>query len=252
MVIIGITGAIGHGKTTLAKAFEDCTTSSIHLEIGELVCEVANRMNKHLSVLPTKHDYDSINNWLKFLPDILKSTVHKKCDFNDLALKGAPNGSDISVHSNLFDYLDKLQNNPSLAKAEINNDNKEEYRDFLQWLGGYLIIKIDPGIWSTEIVRRLNDSDKMLGVVGGIRYPFDAQTIRNAGGVIVQIQRNGSKEQDLADATESQRRLIKPDTVVDNNSSIEDLKLAAKIILADIMSGNLVKTYDYKRINLNK
>ena len=248
MVIIGITGAIGHGKTTLAKAFESATTSSIHLEIGDLVCEVANKLNEHLTVLPTKNDYQSINNWLRFLPDILQTFTHTECTLNDLALKGAPNDSDISVHNNLFEYLDKLQINPELSKIKITASNKENYRDFLQWLGGYLIIKINPGIWSTEIIHRLNDSDKMLGVVGGIRYLNDANSIRKVGGVIVQIQRNDNTEKDLADKTESQRRLINPDIIVDNNSSIKDLKMTAKIILADIMSGNHAKTYDCKKL----
>src|SRR6185369_10078642 len=94
MVIIGMTGPIGHGKSTFAKALLELEPTAKHFESSLIVAEVANALHSSTNKLPDQSDIDSVNNWLRPLPSILLETVHAKCSFEQLAIKA----EDVKLH----------------------------------------------------------------------------------------------------------------------------------------------------------
>src|SRR5258708_35403396 len=87
MIVIGMTGPIGHGKSTFADSILQIETTAKRLESSMVVAEVANSLHASTSTIPEKDNIDAINVWLRPLPSILLETVHTKASFDQIQLK---------------------------------------------------------------------------------------------------------------------------------------------------------------------
>jgi hypothetical protein len=246
MIIIGMTGPIGHGKSTFAKAAMELEPSSTRLESSMIIAEVANALHDTTTTVPAKDDIDAINVWLRPLPSILLEITHSKVDYDQIKLDMADIESHPIDYEKLMLHLENLARNPALLKQRIDTDNKEAYRPILQWLGGYLIKKVDPSIWYKEVVRRTREiaaKGTKLCIIGGLRFPLDAQYVREMDGKIIKVYRPGHLQYDMLDPTERERENIHPDSTLVSNGTIEDVKNCAAQVLEDIKNNNLQKTY---------
>jgi hypothetical protein len=246
MLLLGMTGPISHGKTTFASALAEIEPLTIHLESSLVIAQVANSMHAVLTKIPDPYDINSLNEWLKFLPGILEQTVHTKTTFERLRLDQEQVEQHPIEYQKLIMHVENLRRDPQMARQAITIDNKENYRPFLQWLGGYLVQKIDAGIWYNQIVRLVRDAETtgaQLCLVGGLRYPTDAAILRNAGGIIVKVYRPGHLQNDMLDPTERERDNIPVDCTIMSTGSVEDAKRCAAVFLNDIRTGNMKDSY---------
>lgn len=246
MLIIGIGGPIGHGKSTFADTLAEYEPSTVHFESSTIISEVADALHKALNGIPDPYNIDSINAWLHALPSILKDVVHTNCSFEDIELKKTDVENHPIKYQKLILHLESLKREPELARTKITTKNKENFRPILQWLGGYLVEKIDNGIWYNEILRRVHavgDAGGKLCIIGGIRYPTDAAILRSAGASIVNIYRPGHIQSDTLDPTERERRNIESDCTIMSNGTVEDLRSCAKEFLQDLRDGQLKSIY---------
>lgn len=246
MHILGITGPIKHGKSTLAHAFADLEPKHIHLESGVVIAEVAEALHMASTAIPASDNITEINAWLRPLPAILQEKLHLSTDFEKIRINTSEVTAAPVEYEKLFLYLKTLAGHPSLAEQMITKQNKEQYRPFLQWLGGYLVQKVSHGIWYEELVRRAKAAESdgcQLALIGGLRFPSDAAIIREAGGVIISINRPDQAESDLTDPTERERKKIAVDSLIVNNGSVDELKSLARTIYGDIKEGKLLELY---------
>ncbi len=246
MTVIGLTGPIGHGKSTFATAVADIEPKTKRLESSMVIAEVANALHAATQNIPPRDDIEAINNWLKPLPGILKRTVHAKCTFNQIEIRTGDAELDPLDYEKLLLHMENLGRRPELLKQKITKENKEAYRPILQWLGGYLVKKVDSGIWYKEIVRRagqMQDQDFEYCLIGGLRFPTDAKYVRSVGGIIIRVYRPGYLQYDKLDPTERERDGIKPDCTIVSNGTIEDIAKLASQVLLDIKNNALHKTY---------
>lgn len=247
MIIVGITGAIGHGKTTLANFLAKRATSHQHWETWEIVGEVAAGLRNATPLHPASDDIDAINRWLAPLPEILAATVHADVDFATIKLTPERCRRHPENYAKLIEYLDLMRAEPALQAGDITIANKQNFRPILQWLGGYFVVTVDEGVWYDEIVRRIRHAEqagKQLATVGGVRFPGDAERLRNAGGVIIEIRRPEFGEADRQDLTERERALIIPDSVVINDGSLADLETCSAAVYEDLKIHALKPRYD--------
>jgi hypothetical protein len=249
MILLGMTGPIGHGKTTFADALAKLIPKTEHFESSLIIAEVANAMHLAMQEIPDPYSVESLNNWLKSLPAILLETVHVHANFDQIKLDQEQIVTHPVEYQKLIMHVENLQRDPGLAKQEITRENKETYRPFLQWLGGYLVHKVDPGIWYNEMVRRIREVQQQgcdLCLVGGLRFPSDAAILRAAGGIIVKVYRPGHLQNDMLDPTERERDNIQVDCTIMSNGSIDDVGRFAERFLSDIRNGKLQKLYQTK------
>lgn len=248
MIIIGITGPIGHGKTTLADALCAKVVKCAQFESSQIIAEVADALHVALDgKVPDKSDTEAINEWLKSLPAILLEVAHIKCRFDQLSIDDQSIKDRPLEYQKLMLHLDNLTRQPELAGQQITPDNKQTYRPFLQWLGGYLVQKAHNGIWYEEIVRRMRAIEPTgveLSVAAGIRFPQEADIIRGAGGTVIEILRPEIPVPDISDPTERQRQQILTDTQIINNGTLEELSAAAESVLYDLRNHSLKTQYD--------
>jgi len=241
MVIVGLTGNIGSGKSTFADFLAEQFEHAGHWESWQLIAEVAEalRANGH----PKSDSTEAVNRWLEPLPDIIQKICHKQVSFNDLKLDGAVK-HDSPEYVKLFQYLELVQERPELAVGPVTEARKEDLRSILQWLGGYLAAKCGGDIWYGEIIRRIQTEPKLeLATIGGVRFPADAKCIINAGGVIMAIERPGWEPRDKSDPTERERGQIHADTVIYNDGSLDQLRRCAQKVAADIKGGTRLPQY---------
>ncbi len=246
MLILGVGGPIGHGKSTFAQELAALEPATVHFESSQIISEVADRLHKRLSSIPDPYNIDALNVWMRALPAILEDVVHVSCDYDQIKL----DENEVATHpvkfQKLIMHVENLRRRPSLAKTKITAVNKETYRPFLQWLGGYLVEKVNSGIWYNEIVRRIHAVDTAgakLCIVGGLRYPSDAAILRAAGATIIHIYRPGHIQSDMLDPTERERQNIQVDCTVMSNGSIEQLRRTAEMFLEDLAGRKLQKIY---------
>lgn len=246
MIILGMTGPIGHGKTTFADALTELEPSTVHFESSLIVAEVANAFQDALTDLPDPYNVERLNNWLRALPEILANIVHVTCTYDQIKLDQKAMEEHPVEYQKLILHVENMQRNPALMKQSITKENKENYRPLLQWLGGYLVQKIDSGIWYNEIARRMRQAAAagcQLCIVGGLRYPTDAAILRGAGAIIIKLYRPGHLQSDMLDPTERERQNIQPDCTIMANGSIADVKAFTPKFYEDLKNNNLQKTY---------
>jgi len=244
MTIVGLTGSIGSGKTTFADFLSGHDKSAAHWESWQLIAEVANALRRSSTTHPAPTDLAAINTWLEPLLAILKRVCHKVASFEAIELTEAGLASAPQNYDKLLEYLAAMQAKPALQKLTITEDNKETFRNILQWLGGYLVKTVGAGIWYDEIIRRIQASDGLvLATVSGVRFPGDARRIKLAGGSILEIQRPDIAIKDLQDLTERERSLIKPDAIIQNDGSLEQLERCASQVRKDSLNMRLAADY---------
>lgn len=251
MILVGLTGAIGHGKSSLADGLIRAVPGAQQIETYQVVAEVINSLHQHLSAVPAKDNLVAINDWLSYLPEILSVTVHQTCDFRQIELIRA----DIDAHpenfDKLFTYLAMLRINPNLIKQPITGTNKEHYRPMLQWLGGYLVKRVDKGVWYKEILRRTGLAQQVgtkLYIICGVRFLTDAEYVHKANGIIFAIKRPNFTAKDANDTTEREQQSIKANTTIINDGTLEQLNKVAGAIWLDIQSHSLKAIYHTSRL----
>lgn len=249
MILLGMTGPIGHGKTTFANVMAELEPTTVHLETSMVVIEVANTLQANLTTPLDPYDVDALNNWLKALPAILLDQLKISCAFDQIKLKPEAIEKHPIEYQKLILHVETLRRNFTLAHQTINTENKEVYRPLLQWLGGYLVDRVDSGIWWNEVIRRSRQHSRegcKLCIAGAIRYPADAGIVRKEGGIIVKVYRPGHLQNDTLDPTERERENIPVNTTIMSNGTIEDLKRCAAVFLEDVRNESLKHLYQTK------
>jgi hypothetical protein len=242
MILVGISGAIDHGKTSLAEFLKAATPSASHLESSDVVIEVANAL-RNSGPTPRADSVLAILSWLQALPAILLTYTHTTITFEALNINAERIASAPQEFGTLLGYLRIMELQPELATKPINSSNKDDFRMLLQWLGGYLAKNVSGTLWYDEIVRLAHATGNDFVIAGGVRFLEDAACIRNAGGFILNVVRPTLGEQESQDITENERALISPDCVVVNDSSLEALKMVADQIYIDLTNGTLQPSY---------
>jgi len=242
MYIVGFTGPIHHGKTSAAELLMSEEPHSKSIESWQVIAEVAFELNKKFdSSMVDSSDLTSINSWLFHLLDILPGVVNARPTFDQLEIREHEVDKNPLMFNKLFIYIDRLNDDPSLAEDKIEASNKEVYRPMLQWLGGYLASVMGETIWFNEIMRRvaLANEEVKLYTISGLRFPADAASVRRHGGKIIEIVRPSYDVGDLTDPTESSRKYIDPDCLILNNGDLRDLEDVMKAVWQDIKSDRL-------------
>lgn len=247
--IIGITGAIGSGKSTLAALLCDTEPSHARYESGELIAEVAEDFNRALSgelaFETTTDSIELVNQALIWFIEAVSEKLHRELTWNQLAITKQQLAEHPELFEKMFTYIKTAQKHPEILDIPITSANKETYRPLLQWLGGYLVAKVGSTVWYDEIFRHINqrDTDKNLILIGGLRYPSDAEAVRKHGGIILSVQRP-SIAADTTDITESSRELIEPDITILNTGSLDELRTVAEQLWNDLGAGKPQQNYN--------
>ncbi len=250
MYIVGFTGPINHGKTTAAKFLMAEEPSSKHIESREVISEVAMQLNKHFDpAMVDPRDLTSINSWLFHLLDILPGVINVRPTFDQLEIRDHELDKSPEVFEKLYVYIDRLHDNPSMAKEPIDDETAEVHRPILQWLGGYLPTVLGETIWFDEVMRRVSAADESvkLYTIAGLRYPSDSASVRHHGGKIIEIIRPEYELGDQNDPTEARRSEIAADVVILNDGGLDDLKDIMKAVWQDLSTNRL--RFEYRSSN---
>lgn len=248
MHIFGITGPIGHGKSTLANAMMSLENPSIHIESSMIISAVANEwfatFPKELLIDPI--DYHILNRWMGDLARVLSQQI-RQVEPNKLAITHDQVIGESKYYYKLFMHLNLMRQGVIPIGEAITEANKDKHRTILQWLGGFLVERVDPGIWYDEIENRLKSADKegvRLAVVGGLRYPYDAEVIKRNNGIIIKLVRADLPERELADITEERRKDIPIDTTIVSDAKPSGLEELAKALFSDYINHDLLPQYN--------
>lgn len=253
MYVIGITGPIGHGKTTFANLLNSVEPRCEQIESSTLIAEVANAWLSQTPAVPKKDDIAAINQWVQLLVPIVEQHLQARCRPDQLLITQEHLMTQPEHFVKLLQFIDMVQQNPELTKTPITPENKETFRPILQWLGGFLPGRLDSSLWYREIVRRIHasTSETVLYVVGGLRYPADANMITGAGGTVVKIYRPQVDETDLTDPTERQRHIINASVEVINDGSLDELLAVAQTLYRDLVNESLQTQYKATQTAVN-
>jgi len=249
MLILGITGPIGHGKSTLAKAFMAIDKSAVRFESSTIIAEVANEWLKNFpkELLIDAQNYEILEAWTTELAIILSKQLQIKVHPEQLLITKKTFKKEPETVARLLRYIDLIQQGVVEINSEINDGNKDKNRAILQWLGGFLVIRVGEGIWYDEIERRIHKAEtdgKSLCLVGGIRYPYDAEVIRRNGGKVAKLVRKDLPARDSSDITEAHWQNLEVDTVIKSKASKEALAEMAHAIYEDLLNNDLLPEYD--------
>lgn len=242
MILIGITGAIGHGKTSLADAILKLEPSAIHDESSKLISEFANEAKK---TIPKDFDIAKVNDWIAGMSETMGCELGVSINTNLPLIPQNASPQDPEF-TKLDEYMSSIKRNSSLCKEEITEITKPNHRALLQWMGGYFVNHISRTIWYDELIRRsetAKQSGCKLYVIGGLRFPEDAEVIKKAGGKVIEIVRPSAPKPDLSDPTERERANIISDIRLLNNGDISDLEKLANTLLEDLIYHSYSRKY---------
>jgi dephospho-CoA kinase len=133
---------------------------------------------------------------------------------------------------NIFDFTEEQVN--GTQKEIVDEYWKKTPRQIMQFIGtdmfrnhmSELIPEIDKNIWCYVVKRKIENAQQKnknsLFVITDVRFPNEAEIIKNMGGVIIKITRDNIENSDVHES-ENSINLINYNYVFENNGSIEDL-----------------------------
>lgn len=244
MILLGLTGAIEHGKTSLAQFLTESAIRSVHLESSDLIIEVADALRAGPVAHPKADDLAGINAWLAQLPKILKKHTHCNAPDDVFLITKKQLTAKLDAYQKLFEYFGLTDDWPALATGPIAGEVKQHVRPLLQWLGGYCVKNVSDIIWFDELIRRVESSNDLeLAVIGGVRFASDAGCIKTSEGHIICIVRPDTGAKDIGDLTERERSSIKADILVTNDGSLKQLEALAHKVYEDLLVGRVKGKY---------
>lgn len=216
--IFGFTGEIGSGKTTAARLMHDFSSGeTLHLEFSDSVINASNAVLQRLRL-----DSNLANN-ADFLQDTLLDTFrdvfHMPLDVDRL--------SDFD-YGTLSDFIE--MNQELVANNEmISQENKEQFRPLLQWLGYEFTKKYHSDFWSLPLEAAIHQElpYRDLITVGGVRYDANALMLKKMKGTIVRVAGRRSLDalESHGHASEKGIREELVDHTIDNSGSLAQLAL---------------------------
>lgn len=218
--LIGLLGASGHGKTTLAEMLGSQVQAAVTLEYGQQVIDFANHWGMHWP--PPNHGYlakdiqeisGSLSNVIqKRIGLRLASTTIKDCIASSRAF------------GKLREYL-----LASKFPRNITMSNQAQHRELLEFLSVFLVELVADDFWDQliepDLCAGLSTND-LVSVC--IRQPSNAALMRRHNGVVVRVI--NPRIQAKTNPTEARMNLIQPDVVVYNDSNLLALQRTAKIL----------------------
>lgn len=241
MRYIVLNGEMYAGKSTVTQKLEEILPDAVSYETGQVIAEVADEMHAELNYGSSYNlkDMYGVRDWIGCLPGAIKTVTGEKVDRQLLELE---------VHtdtSRLREYIQSLAKKPAIAEEKITPENKETYRPFLQWIGGFVAKQISGSFWFDEIIKRSEldaESGAKFSVLNAVRFKAEEDAVRQVGGHIIKVIRS-SQRNETTELTEKEVSLIDPDTTIYNDASVQKLQLAANEFAFDFMLGVQDKTY---------
>ena len=242
MIIVGISGAIKSGKTTLAQLLTAVDSAhSVHMETSTIIVELADDFNAALASrleLLRSDKIEAINAVLETLAPALSLIAGSELRVADIAVHSEDAAAAPEWYNKLFEYCQQVTTDPSLVTQPITSLNKSTYRALLQWIGGYVLYRLkEPLLWYMELKRRIDDlaPDISLVALTAPRQPAEAEYVQSMGGKVILIERP-ELIADRTDVTERRVAEIVPDIRVINDSSLEALQVCAVRLRTDLFN----------------
>ncbi|UOX40522.1 deoxynucleoside monophosphate kinase [Aeromonas phage GomatiRiver_11] len=126
-----------------------------------------------------------------------------------------------------------------IADAVLGNRKVWSIRRLMQTLGTDIGCKIDKNIWTDYLKRFKENHDNIDLVVTDCRQPWELETLREMGAEVIHILRSDTGVIYIDNhSTERGLPIEDGDHVINNDSSLEDLKLTVKNLLKYIENQN--------------
>ena len=97
-------------------------------------------------------------------------------------------------------------------------NEKHNYRSLLQGMGDYLRSK-NPNIFIDSVL--VGDTSNLI--ISDCRFPNEAKAIKERGGLIIRVEREGLQSSDTHSSETAMREIV-PDIIVENNKGLGDLR----------------------------
>lgn len=246
MILVGLTGGIGQGKTTVSRMLRGLAGGGPEgdLETSYVIAKVLNAWLEtwpaHLKLEPGQDVVDLANALITSLPAAVQQSLGELVKPEQLQIER-------SVESQQFNHqlIDYLQERLAAASAQtfptpITPATKSFHRKLFMWLGACLVVKVDSNIWGNAHDRRIKQlaaTGQKFVTVGGIRSKYEVEMIHRNGGVVVRVVRPDA--QTNSDLTERFMLEVTPDTKLVNNGSFEELEAVVGRLYRDLAAGRL-------------
>lgn len=254
MKIVGICGDIGSGKSTFAELLTSIDPGrSVHLETSQVIVELADTFNAALGHVDRDKRASADNLALSREPirallPIVSRMAGRTLANEALDIEPADKTQNYQWYEKLDLYIDIARRSPTLLDQPITAENKSAYRPLLQWIGGYVLYKLENNLlWYEELLRRiaLAGPDVQLAALTAPRQPAEADYIRQWGGSIVKLERPALSA-DKTDVTERLASAIVPDAEILNNGTVDDLARIARQVREDLFANHLSSSYQVR------
>jgi len=168
--LIGISGRAGSGKSTVAAMIQDIATENWEVK------SYAHKLKQCVSIItgiPIEKFEDQ-----EFKKQLMPKSWEIKIIAGELNKK-------VIKSANLVDGFDLVD---APDRFIIEKKIRHTYREFLQLFGTEAGRAINPNIWINALFSGHNENK--YWIISDMRFPNEANTIKERGGVIIRLNRN--------------------------------------------------------------
>lgn len=248
MILVGLTGGIGQGKTTVSRMLRELAGAGpeCDLETSYIIAELANvwiaSWPARLMVPAGEDIIDLGNALIELLPDAVHQLLGKGVALEQLQIERSDES--LAFNQQLIGYLQARVVAGGSGRGQfpdpITPINKALHRPLFMWLGASLVVKVDPRIWGDALQQRiqaLSAAGQQFVTVGGIRSKHEVEMMHRHSGLVVRVVR--PEAQISSDLTERLMLEVIPDTELVNNGTFEELEAATGRLYRDVIAGRL-------------